>query len=229
MKVVLTSSLIVGLAVALFSTIEKKGNLIDQSKVTYNITEDKKLNGAYLIEDADNVTRLRGSYVDNKRTGDWYCFDKAGKLVLRYNYTANKLLSLDKDAMTTLEIKVVDKDVDVATNARIPVPICSVEQYKKLLIEELKDAIPAKDRAEKLSVTADITAMVDQNGSAKYVALYLLKGVEYKANLYTKDKLFSLEWLPAKYNDKTYKSEVKFSSTFELDPGDMSRRFIWNY
>jgi hypothetical protein len=229
MKIILTSSLIVGLATVLFSTIEKSGILVDQSKVTYNITEDKKLSGAYIIQDAANVLRLRGSYTDNQRSGDWYCFDQTGKMVMRYNYTANKLVSLDQTSLSSLEIKVMDKDPDVATNARIPIPICSVEQYKKLLIEELKDQIPAKERAEKANVTADITAMVDQNGSAKYTALYYLKGIEYKANLYTKDKLFNLEWLPAKYNDKTYKSEVKFSATFDIDPNGFNRRFVWNY
>ncbi|RZK25061.1 MAG: hypothetical protein EOO43_06485 [Flavobacterium sp.] len=229
MKILFTSSLIVGLAAALFTTIEKTGSLVDQSKVTYNITEDKKLSGPFIIEDVSKVTRLRGSYADNRRSGDWYCFDQTGKVVLRYNYTANKLLSLDQNSVAALEIKVLDKDADVATNARIPIPICSVEQYMKLLVEELKDQIPPKDRAEKSTISADITAMVDQNGSAKYTALYYLKGVEYKANLYTKDKLFNVEWLPAKYNDKTYKSEVKFSTTFELDPNGFQRRFVWNY
>jgi len=229
MKVLLTSSFIVGLAAVLFSTVEKTGNLVDQSKVTYNITEDKKLSGPFIIEDATKVTRLRGSYTDDKRSGDWYCFDQTGKVVLRYNYTANKLLTLDQTSVSSLEIKVKDKDPEVTTNARIPIPICSVEQYKKLLVEELKDQIPAKERAEKATITADITAMVDEKGSAKYTALYYLKGVEYKANLYTKDKIFSLEWLPAKYNDKTYKSEVKFSTTFEIDPNGFNRRFVWNY
>lgn len=229
MKIALTSSLIVGLAAVLFSTVEKSGSLVDQSKVTYNLTEDKKLTGAYLIQDAANVIRLRGSYTDNKRSGDWYCFDQTGKLVLRYNYTANKLLSLDQSSLTSLEIKVIDKDPDVTTNARIPIPVCSVDQFKKLMVEELKDQIPAKDKAEKVSVTADITAMIDANGAAKYAALYYIKGVEYKATIYTKDKLFNLEWLPAKYNDKTYKSEVKFSSTFDLDPNAFNRRFVWNY
>lgn len=229
MKTLLTSSLIVGLVLALFSTVERSGGLIDQSKVTYNISENKKLNGAYVIKDVANITRLRGSYTDNKRSGDWYCFDQAGKMVLRYNYTANKLLSLDQTAVSALEIKIMDKDPDVSTNARIPIPICSIEQYKNLLIEELKDQIPPKDKSEKVSVTADITAMVDQNGSAKYTAMYVMKSAEYKVNLYTKDKLFNLEWLPAKYNDKTYKSEVTFSTTFMIDPGTITRRFIWNY
>ena len=229
MKALLTSSLIVGLAAALFTTIEKSGSLVDKSKVTYNITEDKKLSGPFIIEDAAKVTRLRGSYADNKRSGDWYCFDQTGKVVLRYNYTANKLLSLDQNSVSSLEIKVIDKDPDVSTNARIPIPICSIEQYKTLLVEELKDQIPPRERAEKATVNADITASIDQNGSAKYTALYYVKGVEYKANLYTKDKLFNLEWLPAKYNDKTYKSEVKFSSTFEIDPNAFQRRFVWNY
>ncbi|MCY1521637.1 hypothetical protein D9M68_564590 [compost metagenome] len=229
MKILFTSGLVVSLAASLFLATEKTGTLVDQSKVTYNISEDKKLNGAFIIEDASKVLRLRGNYTDNKRTGDWYAFDASGKAVLRYNYTLNKLLSLDQNAVTSLEIKVVDKDEEVASKARIPVPVCSIDQYKKILIEELKDQMPAKEKAEKVSVDADFTTMVDAGGSAKYIATYYIKGVEYKANLFLKDKLFAIEWIPAKYNDKNYKSEVKFSASFEMDPNTMNRRFIWNY
>ncbi len=229
MKIFLTTSLVLGLATSLIFTTEKTGKLVDGSKVTFNIDDQKSLTGAFKIEGDANMLRLRGSYVANKRSGDWYAFNSKGEMVLRYNYTADKLLSLAKDDLATLEIKVIDKNDNVATNARIPVPICSIEQYKRILTEELKDQLPGKDRADKATVTAEITAMIDNNGAAKYVALYVVNGVENKAVVYLKDKVFNLEWLPAKYEDKTYKSEVKFNTTFQVDPADNSRRFVWNY
>ena len=229
MKILLTTSLFAGLATMLILGVEKTGKLVDQSKVTYHLTEEKKLDGAFLIEDAANVTRLRGTYKGDKRSGDWYCFDATGKLVLRYNYTASKLLSVDQNSIAGLDIKVIDKDQTVATNARIPVPICSVDQFKKLLEAELKDQIPAKERAGKAKVSADFLAMVNAKGEAKYVATYAINGIEYKANLSFNDKVFNMEWLPAEYEGKTYKSEVRFSSTFEIDPNTFNRRFIWNY
>lgn len=229
MKILFSASLVLGLATGFYFTTEKIGKLVDNSKVTYNVGEDKLLTDAYKIEDAKNVLRLRGTYKENKRIGDWYCFDASGKMVLRYNYTVNKLLSLEQTELAALTIKVIDKDEDVATNARIPVPICAIDQYKSLMEEELKDQLPAKLKAAKTKISAEIVAMVDANGEAKYIAYYQANGVEEKVNVYLRDKLFSLEWLPAKYNEKTYKSEVKFTTTFELDPASTSKRFIWTY
>lgn len=228
MKILFNTILVLGLATNAYFTIEKTGKLVDNSKVTYNVGEDKLLTGAYKIEDAKNILRLRGSYKENKRTGDWYCFDAAGKMVLRYNYTVNKLLSLEQTELAALTIKVIDRNDDVATNASIPVPICAIDQYKHLMEEELKDQLPAKLKAAKTTVSAEIVASIDATGEAKYIAFYTANGVEEKVNLYLKDKLFNLEWLPAKYNDKTYKSEVKFTTTLELDPASFSKRFIWS-
>lgn len=230
MNILLSTSLVLGLAASIFFYTEKTGKLVDESKVTYNINENKKLEGAFKIEDAANVLRLRGSYIADKRSGDWYCFDAKGKMVLRYNYTVGKLLSLEQGDLTTLDIKVLDKNTEVANNASIPIPICSIDQYKTILIEELKDQLPGKEKAGIIDVTAEIIAMIDGNGSAKYVALYAVNGVENKVVIYLKDKLFDLEWLPAKYNGKTYKSEVKFSTSFQIDPStSSSKRFVWNY
>lgn len=228
MKILYGISLGLSLLVGLRFETEKTGKLVDDSKVTYNLNEDRKLTGAFKIEDSKDILRLRGTYLDSKRTGDWYCFDANGKMVLRYNYSMGKLLSLEQADLTAFEIKIIDKDVDVTTNARVPIPICSVDQYKKLMEEELKDQLPVKLKGEKNQISADIVALIDASGSAKYIAYYSINGVEDKVTLYLRDKLFNLEWLPAKYNDKTYKSEVKFSTTFISDPSTSSKRFVWN-
>ncbi len=230
MKLLLSTSLVLSVVTGLFFATEKSGKLVDQSKVTYNVGEDKQLNGAYKIEDASNVLRLRGSYTANKRAGDWYCFNAAGKMVMRYNYTVGKLLSLEQAELAALEIQVIDKNKEVTTGASIPLPVVSIEQYKKLLVEELKDQIPAKERVGKVEVTAEITALVSAKGDAKYIANYSINGIDNKLVIYLKDKLFDLEWIPAKYNDKTYKSEVKFSTSFQMDSASSSsKRFVWTF
>lgn len=230
MKILFFTTVALGSIVGFFTSVEKTGKLVDDSKVTYNIGEDKQLNGTYKIEDSASILRLRGNYLENKRTGDWYCFDASGKVVLRYNYTVDKLLSLDQTQLAAVEINVIDKNEEVKTNASIPFPICSIDQYKTLLVEELKDQIPAKEVSGKVNVNAEITAMVNAKGVTKYVATYVINGTENKLELYLKDKLFQLDWVPAKYNDKTYKSEVKFSTAFQMDSANsLNKRFIWNY
>ena len=59
---------------------------------------------------------------------------------------------------------------------------------------------------------------------------FAINGIENKLVVYLKDKLFNLDWLPAQYNDKTYKSEVKFSTSFQIDSStSSSKRFVWNF
>lgn len=229
MKTLLVTSLLIGAGVVIINSVEKTGTLVDNSKVTYNITEDKKLDGPIQVTDNDKVVRLTGMYTANKRSGNWYCFDKNGKLALRYNYTAGKLVALEQEAFSSVDIKVMDRDPEVVKNARIPVPICDLEQYKKIMLAELEDQIPPKERAAKARVNAEITAMIDASGEAKYVALYSINNVEHKATLFLKDKVFTINWLPAELNGKTYRSELKFSGVFDIDPSNLNKRFIWNY
>ncbi|KQC01164.1 hypothetical protein [Pedobacter sp. Hv1] len=227
MKILLTTSLVLSLSFVSF--IEKTAMLIDQSKVTYQIGENKKLNGLYTIEDQQKNIRIRGNYKENKRIGDWYCFDAKGQTVLRYNYTTQKILTLDQESIATVDIKVLSNDTEVNDNATVAIPICSIDQYKKILIAELKDQMPPKDKSEAAKVTASITALVDKDGKAKYIATYILDQVTHQSTLFLKDKVFNIEWLPAKYKGQSYSAEVKFETAFKIDPSAGTRRFIWNY
>ena len=219
--------LIISLLLTELGNGEKLGRLIDQSKVSYNLSKDNKLEGAFEIKDVKDITRVRGGYKNDKRSGNWYCFDAAGKMVLRYNYDLKKIVSLDEDQLGGISAKVLDKDTDAVNNASMPVPVCSIDQMKKIVEEQLKNDIPAKMKAEGGQVTADFTIKVNPDGEAKYFAKYVFKDLSYTTMVYVKDKVFQIEWLPSRYKGKAYKSEVTFSSSFELVPGD-HRRFIWN-
>lgn len=227
MRSVLSSIVVMTMLFVNFDKVEKSAKLIDQSKVFYNLSEDDKLEGAYEIKDVNQLTRLRGSYIKNKRSGNWYCFDASGKMVLRYNYDLKKLVSLDEDQFAGVSVTVLDKDPDAVKNASMPVAVCSMDQMKKIVEEQLKNDIPAKMKAEGGQVTADFSIKVNPDGEAKYFAKYVFKDLSYTTMVYVKSKVFELEWLPATYNGKAYKSEVTFSSTFDLIPGD-HKRFIWN-
>jgi hypothetical protein len=226
MKVLLTAAFIT-MVMSVMPPVEKTARLVDQSKVSYNVSENQVLNGAFEIKDVKDITRVRGGYTNDKRSGNWYCFDAAGKMVLRYNYDLKKIVSLDEDQLGGISAKVLDKDTDAVNNASMPVPVCSIDQMKKIVEEQLKNDIPAKMRAEGGQVTADFTIKVNPDGEAKYFAKYVFKDLSYTTMVYVKDKVFQIEWLPSSYKGKAYKSEVTFSSSFELVPGD-HKRFIWN-
>ena len=228
MKILLTSSLLIGFAFNSFNLTEKTGKLIDKSQVTYNITDNKVLDGVFTIADTAIVTRLRGSYAQNKRVGNWYCFNAQGKVVLRYNYDLNKLVALEKEEFNAVEIKILDKDAKVAEKASVPIPVCAIDQYKSLMIAELKDELSHNGKLSAGNVEAKITALVKADGTAIYTAQYNLAGVSYTTKIYPKDKLFTIQWLPATYEGKALKSEFTFVSSFMFKPGD-HKRFIWNY
>ncbi|MEJ5962250.1 hypothetical protein [Pedobacter immunditicola] len=226
MKIFITSILI--LASGALAVLEKTGKLVDQSKVSYNINDEKLLDGVYTIADTAHVTRLRGSYAQNKRVGNWYCFNAQGKVVLRYNYDLNKLVALEKEELNAVEIKILDKNAKVAEKASVPIPVCSIDQYKSLMVAELKDELSRHDKLSAGNVDAKITALVKADGTAIYTAQYNLSGVSYTTKIYPKDKLFTIQWLPAAYEGKALKSEFTFVSSFMFKPGD-HKRFIWNY
>jgi len=207
---------------------EKTAKLSDNSVVKYNVDDNGKKAGAFVISSAKGITLLRGSYLNDVRTGDWYCFDKTGQVLLRYNYSLKKLVALDNKQISDFEFKVLDNNEDVTKNARIPVPICSIEQFKSLFISELINQIPPKLKSAKANFQAEVTILINEKGDAKYIAKYIVEGYEYKTSLDLDNKIFKVEWLPAVYNDKAYKAEVKFNVNFSIDPSDQ-KRFIWNY
>jgi len=226
MKIFITSILI--LASSLLPILEKTGKLVDQSEVSYNINEKKLLDGVYTIIDSAKVTRLRGSYAQNKRVGNWYCFNAQGEVVLRYNYDLNKLVALEKEELNAVDIKVLDKNVKVAETASVPIPVCAIDQYKSLMVAELKDELSHNGKLSGGNVEAKITAHVKTDGTATYTAQYNLGDVSYTTKIYPKDKLFTIQWLPAAYEGKALKSEFTFVTSFMFKPGE-HQRFIWNY
>ncbi|RYY06451.1 MAG: hypothetical protein EOP43_06310 [Sphingobacteriaceae bacterium] len=224
-------TLIVTTALA-FSAVAGPKTIIlsDQSKLTYNISDDKKLNGAYILTTPDDKVSLKGAYKDDQRVGNWYTFNPDGTIFLRYNYDLKKLISIDTVAITRVKYEINTTDDEVKKGSNIPVPICSIEQYISLLGSEFKRKILKEDKTASGMLNVNLIANVDANGSARYSANYTIGGVKFNTKLIISEKMFDIEWLPASYKGQKIAGTfiISTQADFSTDP-PKRQRFIWNY
>ncbi|WP_231491624.1 hypothetical protein [Pedobacter sp. Leaf170] len=212
----------------LIVNVDKTEKLKDNSVANYQLDENGKKSGPFKITSSKGGILLSGSYKDGNRVNDWYCFDRNGNVTLRYNYNLKKLILLSEKQIADYEFKVDDSNAEVQEKFQAPFPICSAEQFKGLLISEFIQQIPAKQKTSKANLKGEVTALISETGRVKYFVKYVLDGYEYKTSVDLDNKVFNVEWIPATYKDKTYKSEAKFNIDVAIDP-TTERRFIWNY
>lgn len=214
---------------ASFAQQSKSVLLSDQSKVVFNSSDSKRLDGPYVVSNNDKVF-LRGAYKNDVRTGNWYAFNENEKLFMRYNYDLKKLLFVDTTSIGRLNINIASSDPVVKEKASIPVPISSIDQYVSLLGTELKRIILKENKNAQGALTADLITNIDKNGKPNYYATYLADGVLAKTRLFIDEKNFDLEWIPASYNGEHYDSS--FSVKAKIDFGQKipgRQRFQWVY
>ncbi|RZL55129.1 MAG: hypothetical protein EOO93_19490, partial [Pedobacter sp.] len=186
----------------------KKAILNDGSKVDYTIDENKLLNGAYSVSSTDNKVWLRGSYKDNKRVGNWYCFNSDGAVALRYNYDLKKVIAIDDKMAAKIKFVLNDKDQNVVEKATVPVPICSIDQYLSLFNEQIYSIIGREQKNRPKEIPVDIVANIDSKGSVSYKLAYSLNGYNYSTKLIIKEKMYELDWSPSTYDGKIISAEV---------------------
>lgn len=208
--------------------VDKTEKLKDNSVVNYKLDENGKKTGLFKVTNPKGGILLSGSFKNGNRVNDWYCFDKDGNVILRYNYNLKKLVFLSEKQISDYEFKVEDSNPEVQEKFQAPVPICSAQQFKGLLISEFIQQIPAKQKTSKTNLKGEVTALINETGRVKYFVKYVLDGYEYKTSVDLDNKIFNVDWVPATYKDKTYKSEAKFNIDVAIDP-TTERRFIWNY
>lgn len=217
------------LAAPLLLVKEVSGLLSDESKVIYNISEDKKMNGAFSILKESKVV-LRGSYKDDRRSGNWYCFNPDGSVYMRYNYDQKKLVALDTARVARAVVEFPNLKGESAT-ASIPVPVCSIDQYVSLLGAEFRRLLLAENKNAEGAISVELIANIDPNGKATYSGNYNAEGVIMTKRLKPDMKLFNIEWLPATMSGKTVSAVFKVNMTVDLSSNDVGRqRFRWtNY
>ncbi len=231
MKNLILSSLVLGASLFSFTLIDgiqKEVKLIDDSKLIYHVNDKNELHGAYSVQNTkDNVT-IRGSYTDNKRTGNWYCFNNDKSLFLRYNYDQKKILFIDTTAIKKAEIVIVDKNPEAVKNASISVPVCPLDQYVSFLKKEISDVFPQPHMQYATPTSLEIVAKVDANGQAKYQVNYIFDKIKRSISVSGKSKAFVIDWVPAMYEGKGVASEFKVATEISFSNNDGHKRFNWN-
>jgi hypothetical protein len=207
---------------------EVSGLLPDNSKVVYNLSDDKKLNGAFAISTKDDKLVIRGSYKDGKRAGNWYCFNPDGTVFMRYNYDINKLVALDSAIISRVKVEIVEGNEEAKKVASIPVPVCSMEQYISLLGAEFRRLILAENKTAQGTIAVELTASIDRNGKAGYMGIYTVDRTTVTKRLNPNNKMFNIEWIPASYKGEKLAANFKINMTCDLSSNDSSRqRFRW--
>lgn len=229
MKLIYALTLPIVLFSVTFGLLEtKQGTLSDGSKVSYILDDNKALNGAYSITSPEDKVWLRGSYKDNLRVGNWYCFNSDGSMVLRYSYDLKKVIAIDDKMLAKISFSINDKDESIKEKATVPVPICSIEQYVSLFNEQIYSIITKEQKNLPKELPVDIIASINSKGAVTYKLGYMINGLTYTSKLVVIEKMYDLQWAPAMYEGKIVPSDVVISSKLVLD-GNKLQRFIWNY
>lgn len=229
MKLIYALTLPIVLLGGIFGIVETKNTtLSDGSKVVYTIDENKNLDGAYSVSSPSDKLWLRGAYKNDQRTGNWYCFNSDGSLMLRYNYDLKKLISIDDKMLSKISFTINDKDEAIKEKATVPVPICSIDQYVSLFNEQIYTIITKEQKNLPKEVPVDIIASINAKGNVSYRLAYTVNGLNYTNKLVVMEKMFDLQWAPAMYEGKILPADVVISSKLMLD-GNKLQRFIWNY
>lgn len=215
------------LGLGLLFNKEVTGLLSDNSKVVYNISDDKKLDGAFTISTKEDKLILRGSYKADKRAGNWYCFNPDGTVFMRYNYDLKKLLALDTGRIARAKVEIKGRN-DEVQNASIPIPVCSIDQYISILGAEFRRLILAENKTAEGTIAVELIANIDRNGKAGYSGVYTVDGTTVTKTLKPNDKLFNIEWLPASYQGEKVAAVFRVNMTCDLSSdGSSKQRFRW--
>jgi len=210
--------------------VQKTKILVDNSRLTYNVNEDKKLDGAYFVENTNRKVWLRGTYKENTRAGNWYAFNSDGSTFVRYNYDLNKLIALDTVALKKAEISITDKNPDAAKNGSVVLPICSIDQYSSLLGEAAKAQFPKEIVVYNSPIDINIIAKVKSKTDVSYIITYQHKNNWYSYQLKEKDMDFKIDWIPSTYDGKDVEAEFKVATKIVFtNNGTEKQRFVWNY
>jgi hypothetical protein len=205
---------------------QQKMELPDGSKLTYQIINNE-LNGIYTI-DKEGLTVLRGNYVNEKRVGNWYIFNKDKSLFARYNYDAKKLLFVDAKMLALATVNIKSGNDEINTKASVGFPLLSMEQYFPLLTRLAEATVPLNDIYKLDQNSVYITARVDDKGVANYFVNYEIKGKKQEYKLKVDSNPFAIDWVVSSYEGKTYASEfiIKTNLSAPSQEGN-HRRFNW--
>lgn len=223
LKILMTAAIVVSstlLASGQEPQLKKKQAIITQDAMAkYHILDKHDKQGLFQIWNIEvPKVRVQGAYIDNKRSGNWVFFDYEGRIIIRHNYTLNKLITYDVENLKTLQINILDgSDTLNNPDIRLPLVLSPYEIYHNILIDKIRKKFSASHHNRKI-IDMTVTALVDTSGQASYNFAYTHNGYAYKVPFKLDNELFRLDWLPAMFKNKTYNSEVSFTVKYFAGP-----------
>ena len=207
---------------------EKKLVLNESAKIVYHVNSDNEKEGPYYIKSAKNDQLIiKGAYDDDKRSGNWYFYDEAGKPETVYSYQQNKLAFIDSSFVNKLTVNIPGQDKEVVEKTQIPVMLSSMKLFLAQMAENI---IIPQDHFTGENLPIQIKAVVDEKGDARYSVKYKYNKKDFEQPVILKRSAFDIEWIPAIYNKKPIKAEVMINTEISgsAEQGDNFRRFRWN-
>ena len=200
--------------------LKKKQAMVTQDAVAnYYVLKNHDKQGLFQIWNLETPrVRVQGGFTDNKRSGNWVFFDHAGQIIIRHNYTLNKLITYDVENLKAFKITIYDGP-DTLNNpeVRLPLVLSPYEIYHNILVNKIRKKFPTSHHNRKI-IDMTITALVDSSGGATYNFAYSLYGYHYKVPFRLSNEMFPLDCLPARFENKTYNSEVSFTVKYFAGP-----------
>lgn len=207
---------------------EKTKTLFEDTEYIYTVNEKNDKNGPVYIKDSKkNVTFLKGVNSNDKPSGKWYFYNEDGTLESHYNFDMNKLLYIDSTYLKKIEVKILDKDPEIAQKASIPILLYPSHLLLKLISNDVQ--IPEEDFQGKNQIPVTLSVIIQANGDAEYSIEYAAGNQFVKKKVILTTKLLDKIWVPSKYNNKAVKSSFAINTTINNDSKFGHRKFNWTF
>ncbi|WP_026897491.1 hypothetical protein [Daejeonella oryzae] len=208
---------------------EKKVLINDGARLIYHVKENNIKEGSYYIKNAKSDQFLvRGAYTNNKRSGNWYFYNEAGKPESIYSYQQNRLAFIDSTLLEKITINIPGQDKTVIENTQIPVMLSPINLFLAEMSNNI--IIPEEHFKPNEELLIKIKSVIGVTGEPKYFLIYTHNGKEIEEQIKLKRSTFTIDWIPAMYEKNPIKSEfiVNTAISGNTNSSDGHRRFRWN-
>jgi TonB family protein len=180
-------------------------------------SERKKDSIVVDIDHGQQKVRLAGSYLNDKRVGEWISFDKNGNVYQQYNFSKRKLI-LDRSFKDTVEYSI----------NRMPLYIGGPSSLTNFLNEEF-DGIKVIPKIIKDSASAIVSFVIDSYGHVTDAKIYKSNGPTVLDNEAIRAVgLTDMSWIPAtSQTGEILQSNYKIQFTV-LKSSDLLSRSVKN-
>lgn len=199
----------------------------NENEIVYHLNQQNEKEGPSFIRNKQNHNLwLKGSYLKNKKVGNWYYYNEKSQLEMCYNFDQSRLIFVDSTIYNNVKINITAANQD---QSKVQVPI--LLWPKELFIDEVAHNLLKTLPGEQIppgDLPLQIKVVIDESGKPAYFVHYKFANsnlVEEPLALTNK-----FEWIPAKTKTQNIPSEYTLYITLKNDDASQPnfKRFRWN-